>query len=447
MPKTNKLRIFHLGIRQKVLMVLLTVLLSALTASGWFALQQEKDSAQKEINQRGVDIARFVAKSLAFSVVGYDYHTIQLLLEEIVSSDEISYVRVTNAKGKVMSQQGKKPDANAKNTFNFEEDILLDDSVVGKLVLSFNSEKTAQQLESRKFSLVTREAFIILMIAIAEFVALSFLIIHPVKVISESLDRGVDNRGNVVAEIPLNSKDEFGQLANKFNELGKQLNQANYQLQEKIDLSDARLRETNIALQKQSDELKRMNEEFRILSITDALTGLYNRRHFEELIAVEVSLTARHGDNNSLMIIDIDHFKRINDTYGHLTGDSVLKTVANVLKTELRKTDVLCRIGGEEFAVLCKRAGREEAMIVAEKLKKAINRAVIDVGDHIVTTTVSIGVATIPDEQGTDNVDAFYRNADAALYYCKENGRNRHFHFYDLPVSEQFRQTGNISRS
>ncbi|MDX1812410.1 MAG: diguanylate cyclase, partial [Gammaproteobacteria bacterium] len=432
----------RLGIRQKVLLVLMTVLFAALTASGWFALQQEKEDALKEINQRGVDISRFVAKSLAYSVVGYDYHTIQLLLEEIISSDEISFVRVTNSRGKVMSQAGVEP-SDSNIIFNFQEDIRLDEDVVGKLLVSFNAESTTKRLESQKFSLVTREAFIILMIALAEFVALSYLIINPVRVISRSLDNGVDENGKIIAEIPLKTEDEFGQLARKFNELGKQLNEANYRLQAKIDLSDARLRETNTELQKQSEELQRMNEEFRLMSITDALTGLFNRRHFEELIKVEVGLTLRHKDMNSLLIIDIDHFKSVNDTYGHFTGDSVLKTVAGVLEQELRKTDVLCRVGGEEFAVLCKRASKADALMIANKLKTAINKAEIDIGTQVISTSVSIGVATIPDEIGTDTVDTFYRNADTALYYCKENGRNRCFHFDDLPpTNNQAEQLG-----
>lgn len=425
-------RTLRLGIRQKVLMVLMTVLLCALTATGWFALQKEKEDALKEINQRGTDITRFVAKSLAYSVVGYDYQTIQLLLDEITKSQEINFAMVTNAKGKLMSQAGTSSSSSAQSDIAFDEDIVLDQNIVGHLRISFDPTKTTKRLESQKFVLITREAFIILMIALAEFLALSYIIINPVKIISSSLDKGVDENGMIVADIPLKSDDEFGQLAKKFNELGRQLNDANYRLQEKIDLSDARLRETNAELQKQSERLKLMNEEFRLLSITDALTGLYNRRHFEELIRTEVEITQRHKDNNSLLIIDIDHFKSVNDTYGHFSGDTVLKEIAQVLKANLRKTDVLCRVGGEEFAVLCKRAGKEDALLVASKLKAAINATAITIGTTKIKVSVSMGIASIPDTHGTSCVDEFYRHADAALYFCKENGRDQFAHYDDL---------------
>ncbi len=421
----------RLGIRQKVLMVLMTVLLVALTLSGWFALQQEKETALNEINQRGTDITRFVAKSLAFSVVGYDYHTIQLLLDEITSSEEISYAKVLNAKGKTMGESGHYNESEFNALLMFNGEILLDTDVVGHLTIRLSADKATQRLEAQKYFLVTREAFIIMMIAITEFIALSYIIINPVKVISKSLDNGVDENGKIVAEIPLETQDEFGQLAQKFNELGRQLNEANYRLQAKIDLSDAKLRETNLALKAQSEQLKQMNEELRLMSITDALTGLFNRRHFEDLIRLEVELTARYGGKNSLLIIDIDHFKSINDTYGHVTGDSVLKTVSCILKENLRKTDVLCRVGGEEFVVLCKRAGKEESLLIAQKLVNIIANSPIPIGDEQLTIMVSVGAATIPDER-TDDVDSFYRYADTALYFCKENGRNQCAHYDDI---------------
>ena len=123
-------------------------------------------------------------------------------------------------------------------------------------------------------------------------------------------------------------------------------------------------------------QLKQLNEEFKLLSITDPLTGLFNRRHFDELMTAEVSVSNRYHDNNSVLLIDIDFFKGINDTYGHYVGDSVLKALTSTLVENLRQTDAVCRIGGEEFAVLCKRADAAAAMEIAEKLRKSIENTV-----------------------------------------------------------------------
>jgi len=421
-----------IGIRLKLLLVLMTVMLVAFSASSWFTLEKERENVLKEINHRGNDITRFVAKSLAFSVIGYDYHTIQLLLDEIVKSKEISYAQVFNSEHKSMGISGVQDSTEKQYIVTFEEPILLNGGQVGRLTVGLDTFKTITHLENQKLSLIVREAIIILLIALAEFIALSFIIINPVKVISNTLDKGVDDSGKIVAEIPLHSNDEFGQLALKFNELGRQLNVANYQLQEKIDLSDEKLLETNVQLKKQSEELRRINEEFRLMSVTDSLTGLYNRRHFEELIRTEMTLTERHGDENSLLIIDIDNFKAINDNYGHFTGDTVLKHVAHTLQNNLRKTDTLCRVGGEEFVILCKRANIADADFIAEKLRAEIEAKAIKVGEDIINVTVSIGAATIPDKRKTKSVDDFYRYADTALYYCKEHGRNRYMHYENL---------------
>jgi len=423
---------YSFGIRQKVLFVLMSVLLVALSLSGWLALQQEKENVVLETNQRGNDIARFVAKSLAYSIVGYDYQTIQLLLDEIIRSEEISYAMVTNQRKKEMGLAGAINDSNRAYIKIFNENILLEDEVVGELTLGLSTEKIVERLEENKFSLVTREALIIMLIAIGEFIALSFIIIKPVRLISQSLDNGVDENGKIVADIPIRSSDEFGQLAQKFNELGTDLNKANLKLQNKIEAADDKLKDTNDQLLKQQVELKQINEELRLISITDPLTGLYNRRHFEDLVGTEIDISIRHGDKNSLIMIDIDHFKSINDTYGHFSGDVVLKVVSETLKEQLRKTDVLCRIGGEEFVVLCKRADKDQTLIIAEKLRTAIKNKHISLGDKAINICISLGGATIDGNQSSISIDELYRYADSALYFSKENGRNRYTHYDDL---------------
>ena len=424
--------LLRLGVRQKVMLILLTVLLTALSVSGWMALKQEKENTLKEINQRGSDISRFVAKSLAFSVVGYDYHTIQLLLDEITLSDDVGYARVISNKGNVMAESGNAEQVNESSQVSFNQDIKLEENIVGNLVLGLSTEHTIRRLESQKYSLLKREAFIILMIAFGEFLALSFIIIRPVSVISKSLNNSVDKNGKIIGKVPVISNDEFGQLANLFNYLSSQLNNANERLQSKVQHADKKLIENNRQLVKQSNELRNISENLKKISVTDELTGLFNRRHFEELMKTEMELSHRHGDTSSILIIDIDHFKMINDNHGHPCGDSVLRDIAELLKSKLRKTDILCRIGGEEFVALCKRADKQAAQDIAENLRYAVEHATMDYGDTAINITISIGIATVTNKSNERERNNLYRYADISLYHSKDSGRNRVTHYDDL---------------
>ena len=423
------------GIRTKILTVLLSILLIAITVSGWFALQEERKNTLAEHNQRGQDISRFVAKSLSYSVIGYDYHMIQLLLDDIVSTNEIQYAEVINKEKRSMGKSGALGKTNNENLIIFNEDILLDDSPIGTLTMVLSTEKIIQRIESQKNSLVTREILIIVLISTCLFIALSIIIISPVNIITQSMDNAIDDTGKIMSEINISSNDEFGHLAQKFNELGAELNHANDQLQKKIEVADEKLIFNNQQLTKQAEELKKVNDELRQISITDALTGLYNRRHFEDLLSMELNMSRRHGDQNGMLLIDIDFFKAVNDNYGHISGDLVLKSVADCLTENIRKTDVLCRIGGEEFVVLCKRTSKENLEIVATKLRCAIEKLLIPINGQMVKVTISVGGATVPNKKIRVSVDEFYRQADNALYFCKEHGRNQYIHYKDIRIN------------
>lgn len=155
-------------------------------------------------------------------------------------------------------------------------------------------------------------------------------------------------------------------------------------------------------------------------AVTDALTGLYNRRYFEESLAKEVQRAKRQQQPFSIIGIDLDYLKRINDTYGHFYGDIAIKTIADVLKSNARSVDVPARIGGEEFNILLPGIGSEGAMVAAERIRKSIERMDIETIGHI---TGSLGVATYFEH--TDNVEELLELTDQAMYASKRNGRNR----------------------
>lgn len=172
----------------------------------------------------------------------------------------------------------------------------------------------------------------------------------------------------------------------------------------------------------------RAREVLRSQSIRDPLTGLFNRRFMDEWVERELQRAMRAGGTMSLVLLDLDHFKRINDGYGHDAGDAVLREVARVLQEQVRAGDVACRFGGEEFAVVIPSTGSVEAAAFAERLRRLLASHAISVrsqrGVHVtVRVTVSAGVATFP--MHAHDVSALVRGADVALYDAKSRGRNR----------------------
>jgi diguanylate cyclase (GGDEF)-like protein len=172
-----------------------------------------------------------------------------------------------------------------------------------------------------------------------------------------------------------------------------------------------------------------MNFELQRLSVTDALTGLHNRRHFEQLMQSEIDLSVRNGDTNSIILLDVDHFKTINDQYGHDAGDAVLESVATAIQSRIRKTDIACRFGGDEFFILCRRTAAEGANMIAESLRQSLALRKPKVVDVEIDVTLSIGVATTPSDHQITNADEFFRCADVALYQSKSAGRDRVTHY------------------
>lgn len=164
---------------------------------------------------------------------------------------------------------------------------------------------------------------------------------------------------------------------------------------------------------------KRSNEKLRYISITDQLTGLYNRRKIDEMLKFEVYLSKKDKIPLSIIILDIDHFKRVNDNYGHLEGDKILKEIGNVIKKNLRKSDTVGRWGGEEFIIVCINTALDNAKIVAEKLRNKISEHDFGIDLEI---TASMGVSQLS-ENG--NIYEVISCADRALYNAKTNGRNR----------------------
>ena len=205
--------------------------------------------------------------------------------------------------------------------------------------------------------------------------------------------------GDLDVKLPLYGRSEVSYTTQVFNQMVARLRT---------------LRGENTAI---NQALRERNEELKELSITDGLTGLYNRTYLPELLAKEQARSRRHKHPFSILMVDIDHFKRFNDAHGHQAGDDLLRSVAGLLRDFIRRCDVAVRYGGEEFLILLTETDSKGAVCFAEKLRSAIE------GMPRKTVTVSIGAASFP-EHG-DDMESIIREADAALYRCKRKGRNQ----------------------
>ena len=251
-------------------------------------------------------------------------------------------------------------------------------------------------------------------LTLALVVGLLFLIGLAAYLLSLSLVRPLDRLtsgagkvagGDLEVDVPVSSRSEVGYLTEVFNDMVARLRQGREEL--------AAINET----------LRQKNFELHEISIRDSLTGLYNRKHLMETLDKEVSRSQRHSHSFSLLVIDIDHFKKYNDTYGHLAGDEVLRRLAAVFTESIRSSDYAARYGGEEFIIILPETGAGQGVEAVERIRHKMAEERFGGEDESIKVTISVGVASYP-ENGED-AETVIRNADAALYEAKELGRNR----------------------
>jgi diguanylate cyclase (GGDEF)-like protein len=210
---------------------------------------------------------------------------------------------------------------------------------------------------------------------------------------------------------------EIGHLGMVFNTLAKSIQQR-----------ERELRDFAVGLEhevaERTSELRQQNEILVQMAITDPLTKIYNRRHFFELAEKEMERAKRFGHPTSAILIDADHFKEVNDTYGHMVGDQVLINLANFLKENIRTIDIFARYGGEEFAILMPETDSNAAITSADRLRQFVGQTPMTKGGIDVHVTISMGIASW--DGGSDiTLDSLLGHADFALYQAKEAGRNR----------------------
>ena len=251
-------------------------------------------------------------------------------------------------------------------------------------------------------TLVLVAALLITMGALAYF--LGQTIVRPLRRLSG--EAGKVAAGNLDVDIPVRGSNEVSYLTQVFNHMVSSLRRGR-----------AEIAEAQEALMEKNRELHR-------LSITDGLTGLFNRKHLMDRFDIELARTRRYRVPFAVMIADIDHFKAINDNYGHLAGDAVLKRTADTIKASVRECDIVGRYGGEEFLIILPNSEAVGAVEMAQRIREAVSQVRFNSENDEITVTISVGVAQCAVD-GEEGGEAIISRADTALYQAKSGGRNQ----------------------
>lgn len=233
------------------------------------------------------------------------------------------------------------------------------------------------------------------------------------------------SKGELKARCLLTGKGEIPRLGRVFNSMAEHLEAHTRRLQDLVKERTERLDETNRQLTATMTDLKQANQQLEALVRTDPLTGLFNRRYMEEVLPFHVALAGRSGYPLSFAMLDVDYFKNYNDTNGHPAGDVVLRDFADLLQRRLRRTDIPCRYGGEEFAILLPNTPLTKAVVVAEHIRKLVEQTKFpnEESQPQGKLTVSVGVTSM--SKASSDPMELVRIADQALYKAKAEGRNR----------------------
>lgn len=354
-----------------------------------------------------------------------NFHTVEKLMQRLGHRESGQMYLIDSRRGIITTSQGmapamkdaRLPEIVMRALANDNDSIveyanLKGASVLGSMALSSlepwgslaeisSAEAYAQTIRIRKLT-VTITLAVLLVVGAGAYL-LGATIVRPLNRLIKGANQVAD--GDLGVEVPLVGGGEVGYLTDVFNKMvGK-------------------LRRSQEDLAAVNNTLTMTNRELQELSTTDPLTGLYNRRYMIDTLGKELNRAERTHDCCSILILDIDHFKNYNDTYGHMAGDELLIKAGTLFVRSIRNIDFAARYGGEEFLIVLPGQDVEGAMEVAERIRKEISAETSDTEDSHQLVTVSIGVASYPDNGTT--VSDVIESADAALYQAKESGRNR----------------------
>ena len=415
---------FATGVRQKVVLILVATLLVTLTVSTMLTYRSQQSATLDEIRQRSATASDFVAKALAYHVIANDYHTLELLLKQVVSPHGISHVRVTNSRGNVMAEQGH---IDKGNTQVIRRDIKLNGDRIGLVELHFDTAHAITQLENSKRATFIRQVLVIAAVLIVELIALTVIIVAPLNTMTNAIRKARDTGD--FPDLPVRSRDEFGEMAAEFNALHEQLREAQRRLQTRVDDANHELHETNVRLAEQAETLKRVNEDLRLLAVTDPLTGLYNMRYFDSLVANEIEPAIWRDETHSFLLFRISNLAECVEKYGQDAAGLVLKAVSERLRGKQRPSDTLCRLETGELLLMMRGATMATSINQGDSLLEAASEKPVTLDAGTFNPSVHVGIVTIPGRRPIHSITELLRCAKLSVNSCRGRNENCIVHY------------------
>lgn len=444
----RQVRLALCGLQFRTTVLLSGVVLSACSLTGALYLRISSRLSLAETKARAHDVAIGVATAAADAVERGQQAELLRIVDELAGTADFAYVFFTDAKGEMLAghQRGtgnvtrlllddprlfSVQPINQPQVIKTESGTLCLDVVypvfarptnpaithagtVGYVRLGLDlSGSEARLAEVVRNTIGLTVGITLLMVPLGYEVVRR--LIGPVREIAHAAARF--SRGDLGVRVDADRSDELGDLARSFNAMADELARSHKHLITLNAELEERVRQRTTALQE-------ANERLREMAVRDSLTGLYNRRHFAELIDRLDAEAARYGTDFTCMMLDLDNFKQINDTLGHQIGDHLLQLTARVIRDSIREADIAIRFGGDEFAVLLPRTTPAEARASAERIRSNFRQAVIREMPLARNASLSIGMASRDEDRPLEAND-LVKLADEALYLAKARGKDR----------------------
>jgi diguanylate cyclase (GGDEF)-like protein len=414
------------NLSQKMMRVIFFIYLAVtcvITSMQFFSeYLKTQDSILNELKQ----LEETVREPISTSLWQYNENQLNVLIAGLVKMPIIEGVDVFDKDAQTMlSKRSYNSGSAPLSLFDTTSDlnwILNGESVfLGKLVLYSSSEVVLNRVLFG-FSLIAITAIIKLSILFWLFVwAFDRYLASPLKELMTQVNE-VQMSPNMSKRINLSNieNNEISQLQEHMNTMLSALEMDREQL---LEDEQAKRNWLEDAVAKRTEDLQVLNKKLKELATRDSLTGILNRGSFFETAQHLLILSQRQKSPASFLLVDLDNFKRVNDTYGHFVGDKVLIHFTQTIQKSLRKSDLIGRVGGEEFAIFLPDTGNDDAFQLAEKLRKIISHSVLEVDGKVVAYTVSLGVES--SEPKDHLIDELFKRADLKLYGAKDKGRDR----------------------
>lgn len=410
------------GLSVKLMGYVMAGVLITSAVIGVMRVQNERGPLGEMVDKAGQSMANATAAGAAALVAGYDYGNLEILAGNVARQADVVRVAISNEAGRAMTEAAGRMDGSYRR---FEAPVVFQGRTIGNVVVDLSTTALDQALSALYWRVFVEQLIFGAILGLIVYLFTASGIVAPVRRLTTVIEEAVGNGDSFAPrKLEVDSDDEIGRLVSVFNALNASLASYHERLHGKIDLANEELRAKNLELGGRTRELEHALEMLNVMATTDWLTELPNRRKFDENMSRMFHQSARFDEDVTLVLLDIDRFKRINDRYGHNAGDQVLRELGAILQKSARKADMPARLGGDEFGLILYHTDAAEAESFVRKLVAGIRAHPFCYEGATLEISLSVGIAQYEHSMGSPQ--ALYFAADKALYWAKNSGRDRH---------------------